>query len=495
MAVVVAFGALPGTEHAGMTAYYRAPGCDSITIADVLPMMSKITHYEDEYVIGEMLIWDTGSGSGAPNNCAMARVMIYNDGWVLAWFDKETTSQMNVGGAIYVNAQALNIGAGVNYTAQLNGMLIEITDSIDPDCPIGTKFCVKNIDYHTHVLDVYKDYTTDLYHFNSGYTYDFSITQVNGNLIWWGHHSSTTGVPTYNSNRLYRAIYEMWEVVKYSSNSSNWLGGDGSLVYMYDSQLDTYTDETTNFNNTTINDCQVLPSDEVINDTFYIGSSDKFNGVTFTLGTPGVGSGITWEYWNGSAWSTLSCVDGSSGFTSTGELTFTPPDAWNATPVNGDNCYWIRARVTTAGYTTTPILTQGQLYIQEDIGYSDIELGMYNFENTGANYLLISGISESIGHTGHINKYFYNTCLPDKTIYSFCINHGGDKHSSSINLFEVNGKKIGAVIDDQNGFKIMNIEDIMYSPGVQNSFFVEAQTGNVTGYYARINYGAVLITS
>ncbi len=54
MAVVSAFGILNGTQRAGMTAYYIADGCDSVTISDVLPILSKIDYYEDEYVIGEM---------------------------------------------------------------------------------------------------------------------------------------------------------------------------------------------------------------------------------------------------------------------------------------------------------------------------------------------------------------------------------------------------------------------------------------------------------
>ena len=488
-----------------MVAYYRAPGCDSVTIADVLPILSKINYYEDEYVIGEMLIWDTGSQSPEPNNCAMVRVIIYNDGWICAWFDKTTQNQVGIGGAQYVNSTTLSgWGSTFEYEDRFNGCQLKITSSTDPECPTGTIFNIRNTDHNNGQITVHNDRSSNDYHFNTGYSYDADIYMTNGNLIWWGHYSSSIGYPSNLSNRLYRAIYELWVSIRTSSNSTNWSPANASLVYMYDSQTAVYTNETTDFNDIGVDDCQVLPIDEVINDTFYIGSSNKFNGVTITMGIPGIGSGITWEYWNGSAWTSLSCIDGSSGFTTGGELTFDPPDSWSKVIVNGNDYYWIRARVTTASYSTTPILTQGQLYLQNNIGYLETELGVYNYEFTGANYVLLCGICAS-GGIGIINSYFYNTVLPGKTIYDHEMNFGfhytDTVHSTSQGKkFYLNGNLIYTypVISSSYysyGYIIKNITTIDYSPGIQNVFNMWGQSTGTTGGNKYMNMGSVLIVS
>ena len=470
MAVVSAFGILNGTQNAGMTAYYRAPDCNSVTIADVLPILSKIDYYEDEYVIGEMLIWDSGSQSGLPNNCAMVRVIVYNDGWICAWFDKLSQNQLGAGGAAYVNTDTLSgWGSSLGYEDRYNGCDLKITGSTDPACPTGTVFCIENTDHVNGKIEVHSSYRADNYHFNAGFVYSTEIYMSNGNLVWVGKISNTsslTKIPPTNSNRLYRAIYQIWYQIKTSSNSSNWSAGNASLVYMYDNDIDTYTNETTDFNDVGTGDCQVLPTTEEINDAFYIGYSTKFSGVTITMGTPGVGSGVTWEYWDGSAWSTLSTTDGTAGFTATGELTFDPPDDWAKTIVVASSYYWIRARVTTASYTTTPILSQGQLYRQDNIEYTDTELGVYDFEFPGALYMMICGSDA----TSKVGSYYYMTTLPEKTIYDVCMNFNFYVSNMYATDIIINGIYIGkpSRTGQWNGYINMSLVDVVYSSGTQN---------------------------
>lgn len=81
-------------------------------------------------------------------------------------------------------------------------------------------------------------------------------------------------------------------------------------------------------------------------DRCYIGTSVKFGRCRFTLATLGVGGTYVLEYWNGSAWTTLTVADGTSGFAASGVITWTPPANWAANSVNGVTQFWIRVRAT-----------------------------------------------------------------------------------------------------------------------------------------------------
>jgi len=124
-----------------------------------------------------------------------------------------------------------------------------------------------------------------------------------------------------------------------------------------------FTDDTTDFNDSTAADCPLMPATEVQEDAFYYGDDAKFDGVVFNFGTVGVGTAITWEYYDGDSWETLSATDGTSGLTASGELVFDAPADWAATEINSQEAYWIRSRVSTASFTTIPVLTQGQMRV------------------------------------------------------------------------------------------------------------------------------------
>jgi hypothetical protein len=91
-------------------------------------------------------------------------------------------------------------------------------------------------------------------------------------------------------------------------------------------------------------------------DEFYLGMSAKFNRATFKLATLGIGGTYVWEFWNGSAWTTLAVTDGTVGFTQNGIVTWTIPGAWATTAVNGTTQFWIRVRLTVAN-STNPTVT------------------------------------------------------------------------------------------------------------------------------------------
>jgi len=63
---------------------------------------------------------------------------------------------------------------------------------------------------------------------------------------------------------------------------------------------------------------------------------------------------LTWEYWNGRRWATLT-VSGTATattFRGDGPITFTVPDDIGSTSVQGTDAHWVRARLVSGGYGT-----------------------------------------------------------------------------------------------------------------------------------------------
>jgi len=125
----------------------------------------------------------------------------------------------------------------------------------------------------------------------------------------------------------------------------------------------TYTDETTACNNDTANDVTLLPATPAVDDAYYFGYDYRTRKVSVNIGTQGVGNWtITWEYYNGSAWTALSGVtDNTNGFTTSGtnDITYTLPTDWAKATINSTTKYFIRARVSAyTDITTQPLGTQ-----------------------------------------------------------------------------------------------------------------------------------------
>jgi len=125
-----------------------------------------------------------------------------------------------------------------------------------------------------------------------------------------------------------------------------------------------YVDVTSALNDATPNDCQPFPTGAGVNDAFYLGFGLQFSKIKINVGTAGAGTyTVTWEYWNGSAWTALSGVtDGTTGFKTSGtnDVTYTVPTDWAVVSVNGSpTMYYIRARRDAGTVTTDPLITQG----------------------------------------------------------------------------------------------------------------------------------------
>jgi hypothetical protein len=78
-------------------------------------------------------------------------------------------------------------------------------------------------------------------------------------------------------------------------------------------------------------------------DKFYLGFDAKAAGVRIDIATAATVMGaLTWEYWNGVAWTTLSVSDGTTGLTVDGNVTWTAPADWATTTVDGVLSLYVR---------------------------------------------------------------------------------------------------------------------------------------------------------
>lgn len=104
-----------------------------------------------------------------------------------------------------------------------------------------------------------------------------------------------------------------------------------------------------------------------VNQNLIIGYELPFDQANFNIKTFAVSLVGTWQYWNGS-WSTLSVADGTSGMTSNGAVTFTPPADWARTSIDGSNSkYFIRFAYISS--TTPPVIytIKGDTWINDGV--------------------------------------------------------------------------------------------------------------------------------
>lgn len=117
----------------------------------------------------------------------------------------------------------------------------------------------------------------------------------------------------------------------------------------------TLTDETEDADDAGASDA-LLPV-AATTDFGYFGFRLPYDQLDFDIGTAWTGSPVfTWEYWSGSAWSSLSGVTGGATFggsTGANTVSWTRPGDWATTTVTGvqesEALYFVRYDVTTAG--------------------------------------------------------------------------------------------------------------------------------------------------
>ena len=155
------------------------------------------------------------------------------------------------------------------------------------------------------------------------------------------------------------------------------------------------------------------------NDAIYFGNTLPFYGLVLSVGTAGVyDATFIWEYWNGSAWTTITLYPyiGSSTtpWKTTGwkGYTFNAPSNWAAYDIAGSptSQYWLRARVSAfTSITTAPSFIQGWY---QQVGYPQSKMyiveGLFNQNNNGRiairnNTTLTTGVPHPIFY--QVRKY------------------------------------------------------------------------------------------
>ena len=92
---------------------------------------------------------------------------------------------------------------------------------------------------------------------------------------------------------------------------------------------------------------------------FYVGAARRFNLLSIHLRQAGSGITGVWEFWNGTAWATLTATDntGTLEASDTIEWEYDDVTGWVASSVNGYVAYWVRFRLTSATMSTEPTLS------------------------------------------------------------------------------------------------------------------------------------------
>lgn len=128
------------------------------------------------------------------------------------------------------------------------------------------------------------------------------------------------------------------------------------------------TTETTAAQNNTIDDMILLPVTPAVNDAYYLGHDNIFNGLQLQISQNGDGVwDFAYEYSQGGAsWGNLTnVIDRTNEFSNSGNILFKVPDDWATDTVNGiTNKYWIRIRVSAyTSVTTQPLGQRADVYI------------------------------------------------------------------------------------------------------------------------------------
>lgn len=131
------------------------------------------------------------------------------------------------------------------------------------------------------------------------------------------------------------------------------VGSDWEAVFL--DNAGAFTNVTAAANSVTAAD--VAPVDTVGN-AIYLGHSSTFIALCGTLSTAGAGGTYALEYWNGSAWVTLTQTNGTTAVLTSANIhmCWKVPTNWAQTAVNGTTKYWVRLRCT-ATHTADPVIS------------------------------------------------------------------------------------------------------------------------------------------
>lgn len=236
---------------------------------------------------------------------------------------------------------------------QLNEMIMELNGLIEQ-----AKFNKNELD------NLYAQLAVSGYSLDRKFLRNVSLGHTTGTYTNWSHIKAETGYSIWKyspTNYVYNALNQLYlDNVKLENRgqASSESATAFDKVFFYDGS--TYTDNTTEASTETGTEFSLM---DTMSDYLYVGLSTTFGGIKFEFQTRGSGYDLEAEYWNGSAWHSLTTSgrtyeDGTSNFESDGSILFDIPSDWATTTVNSSTKYWVRLSTTTSG----SIVTQAEAY-------------------------------------------------------------------------------------------------------------------------------------
>jgi len=152
--------------------------------------------------------------------------------------------------------------------------------------------------------------------------------------------------------------------------------------YVYLDDGGAFTDYSAESQNLTADDINLLPAAPAAEDAIYIGSDVKFERLNYDETTAGAGTWtITWEIYEGGSWSSANITASTAAQFQTDSLLpwvdIDDTSSWTTTTINGQEAYWIRARLSSftslttqpkaAVFWTTPVAPATEIYAQHVI--------------------------------------------------------------------------------------------------------------------------------
>jgi hypothetical protein len=206
---------------------------------------------------------------------------------------------------------------------------------------------------------------------------------------------------------------------------------DNGTFFDYSNQLvDYYRDTAT----------MALNKDD---DYLYIGHYKPFRFIYFELQTPNINANsFVCEYYNGTAWTALTIIDSSNGFTRSGYLQFDKPEYWGLITINSIEKYYIRVRPS-ATHSSTVLLGANIIYA-DDIELKSKYFNIYDFLGARTSF-----INECVTARDHIIQTFRNKNLIidnlEEDASTFLLNNLVYKRAlNALDLHEIEEVKLAA---------------------------------------------------
>lgn len=142
-----------------------------------------------------------------------------------------------------------------------------------------------------------------------------------------------------------------------------------SAAFQWDDSANQFVDNTAGANSAAGTTFILL--EEAVDDYFYFGVDAAGHGqagfytIAFVLNpVASITMSLVWEYWNGSNWISFTPTDGTSGWTASGDVTWTSGSVpnWALTTVNGVEAYYIRVRTATTPGTWPKALCLAEMW-------------------------------------------------------------------------------------------------------------------------------------